>query len=101
MAQTVTPQRRSRPACRITGHAGGIRAIEAQRTRARRARTGRGAPGRPWGRGDMSGEARGAQELVGLQVLTIAEGKRLGTISRLLVRREERSVAAVGIGGGA
>jgi sporulation protein YlmC with PRC-barrel domain len=49
----------------------------------------------------MSGEARGAQELVGLQVLTIAEGKRLGTISRLLVRRQERSVDAVGIGGGA
>jgi sporulation protein YlmC with PRC-barrel domain len=49
----------------------------------------------------MSAEARGAQELVGLPVLTIAEGKRLGAISRLLIRREERAVAAVGIGGGA
>lgn len=49
-------------------------------------------------RGD---ELRGAQELVGLPVLTIAEGKRLGSISRVLIRREERSVDAVGIGGGA
>jgi sporulation protein YlmC with PRC-barrel domain len=49
----------------------------------------------------MSTEARGAQALVGLPVLTIAEGKRLGSISRLLVRREERAVEAVGIGGSA
>lgn len=45
--------------------------------------------------------SRGAQELMGLPVLTIAEGKRLGAISRLLIRREARSVEAVGIGGGA
>src|ERR1043166_318022 len=49
----------------------------------------------------MSAEARGAQELMGLPVLTIAEGKHLGSISRLLVRREAREVSAVGIGGGA
>jgi uncharacterized protein YrrD len=49
----------------------------------------------------MSEEARGAQELMGLPVLTIAEGKKLGSISRLLVRRETRSLVAVGIGGGA
>jgi uncharacterized protein YrrD len=48
----------------------------------------------------MSEEARQAQELMGLPVLTLAEGKRLGSISRLLVRRETRSVEAVGIGGG-
>jgi sporulation protein YlmC with PRC-barrel domain len=48
----------------------------------------------------MSEEARGAQELMGLPVLTIAEGKHLGTISRLLVHREVRSLVAVGIGGG-
>jgi sporulation protein YlmC with PRC-barrel domain len=49
----------------------------------------------------MNEEARRAQELMGLPVLTIAEGKRLGSISRLLVRREARAVEAVGIGGGA
>jgi uncharacterized protein YrrD len=49
----------------------------------------------------MSEEARKAQELMGLPVLTVAEGKQLGAISRLLVRRETRSVEAVGIGGGA
>ena len=49
----------------------------------------------------MSEEARKAQELMGVPVLTIAEGKNLGTISRLLVRRETRSLEAVGIGGGA
>ena len=38
---------------------------------------------------------------MGLPVLTIAEGKHLGAISRLLVRPETRSVEAVGIGGGA
>lgn len=43
---------------------------------------------------------RGARELIGLPVLTIAEGKRLGEISRLLIRREDRSVEAIGIGGG-
>jgi sporulation protein YlmC with PRC-barrel domain len=48
----------------------------------------------------MNEEARRAQELMGLPVLTIAEGKRLGSISRLLVRREARAVEAVGIGGG-
>jgi sporulation protein YlmC with PRC-barrel domain len=42
-----------------------------------------------------------AQELIGLPVLTIAEGKRLGAISRILIRREERALEAVGIGGGA
>ena len=49
----------------------------------------------------MSEEARKSQELMGLPVLTIAEGKHLGAISRLLVRQETRSVEAVGIGGGA
>ena len=49
----------------------------------------------------MSEEARAAQELMGLPVLTIGEGKNLGSISRLLVRRETRSLVAVGIGGGA
>jgi uncharacterized protein YrrD len=49
----------------------------------------------------MSEEARKAQELMGLPVLTVAEGKHLGSISRLLVNRETRSVVAVGIGGGA
>src|SRR5437879_2139490 len=49
----------------------------------------------------MSEEARKSQELMGLPVLTIAEGKHLGAISRLLVRPETRSVEAVGIGGGA
>jgi sporulation protein YlmC with PRC-barrel domain len=38
---------------------------------------------------------------MGLPVLTIAEGKHLGAISRLLVNREARLVEAVGIGGGA
>jgi uncharacterized protein YrrD len=37
---------------------------------------------------------------MGLPVLTIAEGTRLGSISRLLVRRDARAVEAVGIGGG-
>jgi uncharacterized protein YrrD len=49
----------------------------------------------------MSEEARKAHELMGLPVLTVAEGKHLGAISRLLVNRETRSVEAVGIGGGA
>ena len=49
----------------------------------------------------MSEEARKAQELMGLPVLTVADGKHLGAISRLLVNREARSVVAVGIGGGA
>lgn len=49
----------------------------------------------------MSEKASRTQELIGLPVLTIAEGKRLGSISRLLVNREARSVEAVGIGGGA
>lgn len=49
----------------------------------------------------MSEEASRTHELMGLPVLTVAEGKHLGTISRLLVNRETRSVAAVGIGGGA
>lgn len=49
----------------------------------------------------MSEEAREAQQLMGLPVLTIAEGKNLGTISRLLVHRETRAVEAVGVGGGA
>jgi uncharacterized protein YrrD len=44
---------------------------------------------------------RGAQELVGLPVLAVAEGKRLGSISRILIRREARAVEAVGIDGGA
>jgi len=48
----------------------------------------------------MIEEARRTQELMGLPVLTIAEGERLGSISRLLVGRETRSVKAVGIGGG-
>ena len=47
----------------------------------------------------MSEEVK-VQELIGLPVLTIAEGKHLGSISRLLVRRETRSIEAVGIGGG-
>lgn len=49
----------------------------------------------------MSEKSYSTQELMGLPVLTIAEGKRLGSISRLLVNRETRSVEAVGIGGGA
>jgi uncharacterized protein YrrD len=49
----------------------------------------------------MSEEGRKSQELMGLPVLTVAEGKHLGAISRLLVRRETRAVEAVGIGGGA
>jgi sporulation protein YlmC with PRC-barrel domain len=49
----------------------------------------------------MSEEARTAQQLMGLPVLTIAEGRNLGSISRLLIRRETRSLEAVGIGGGA
>jgi len=49
----------------------------------------------------MTEEARKTQELMGLPVLTVSEGKRLGVISRLLVRRESLSVEAVGIGGGA
>src|SRR3954451_19756526 len=49
----------------------------------------------------MSEEGRKSQELMGLPVLTVAEGKHLGAISRLLVRRETRTVEAVGIGGGA
>jgi len=49
----------------------------------------------------MSEEARKAQELMGLPVLKVAEGKQFGAISRLLVNRETRSVEAVGIGGGA
>lgn len=49
----------------------------------------------------MSEEARRAQALMGLPVLTIAEGKHLGAITRLLVNRETRAVEAVGIGGGA
>src|ERR1700676_5323786 len=48
----------------------------------------------------MNEGARKAQELMGLPVLTVAEGKHLGAISRLLVRPETRSVEAVGIGGG-
>jgi cold-inducible RNA-binding protein len=44
---------------------------------------------------------RGAQELVGLPVLAVAEGKRLGSISRILIRREARAVEAVGVDGGA
>jgi uncharacterized protein YrrD len=49
----------------------------------------------------MSEEGHKSQELMGLPVLTVAEGKHLGPISRLLVRRETRTVEAVGIGGGA
>lgn len=43
---------------------------------------------------------RRARELVGLPVLTVAEGQQLGTISALRVQREERRVVAVAIGGG-
>jgi uncharacterized protein YrrD len=39
--------------------------------------------------------------LLGLSVIAIAEGKRLGQINTLLVRPEDRSVTAFGIGGGA
>ena len=49
----------------------------------------------------MNADVRKSQELMGLPVLTVAEGKHLGPISRLLVRPETRSVEAVGIGGGA
>lgn len=49
----------------------------------------------------MSAPARRARELIGLPVLSVAEGRQLGTISALRVRREARSVAAVAVGGGA
>lgn len=48
----------------------------------------------------MTDEARRARDLLGLPVLTVAEGQRLGQVGALLVRREDRSVAAVGIRGG-
>jgi uncharacterized protein YrrD len=44
---------------------------------------------------------RTARELIGLPVFSVAEGQRLGTVSGLLVRREDRVVEAVGVGGGA
>jgi uncharacterized protein YrrD len=43
---------------------------------------------------------RTARELIGLPVFSVAEGQNLGTVSGLLVRREDRTVEAVGIGGG-
>jgi len=49
----------------------------------------------------MSAQARRARELIGLPVLSVAEGQHLGTITALRVRREARSVAAVAVGGGA
>src|SRR5438067_11232842 len=49
----------------------------------------------------MSEKARWARELIGLPVLTVAEGQRLGTIVALFIDREARAVAAVSVGGGA
>src|SRR5712692_9523557 len=48
----------------------------------------------------MSAQARRAREVIGLPVLSVAEGQHLGTISALRVRREERAVAAVAVVGG-
>jgi uncharacterized protein YrrD len=47
----------------------------------------------------MSDETRRACDLLGLPVYAAQEGKRLGEIRSLLVRREDSTVAAVGIEG--
>ena len=48
----------------------------------------------------MSAQTQRARELIGRPVLSVAEGEHLGTISGLRVRRDQRSVAALAIGGG-
>ena len=47
----------------------------------------------------MSVRIRQAQDLLGMPVYSIAEGKHLGDIRTLLVDRQERAVGAVGVGG--
>jgi uncharacterized protein YrrD len=47
----------------------------------------------------MQDAARAGRDLLGLPVLSITEGKRIGQVSALLVRREDRTVAAIGISG--
>lgn len=44
-----------------------------------------------------NGERRG-RDLIGMPVYTIAEGRRLGEVTSLLVRREDATVAAIRIG---
>jgi uncharacterized protein YrrD len=48
----------------------------------------------------MSTTSRKVEELMGLPVFSVHEGQRLGNVSGVLVRREERVVEAVGVGGG-
>jgi uncharacterized protein YrrD len=49
----------------------------------------------------MNSQMRWAKELMGLPVLSVAEGQRLGTISALFIDRDARAVAAIGVSGGA
>jgi uncharacterized protein YrrD len=48
----------------------------------------------------MSTKTRRIEELLGLPVLSVHEGQKLGTISGVLIRREDRTVEAIGVGGG-
>jgi uncharacterized protein YrrD len=48
----------------------------------------------------MSTTSRKVEELIGLPVFSVHEGQKLGTISGVLIRREERAVEAIGVGGG-
>ena len=45
----------------------------------------------------IEGERRG-KDLIGMPVITIQEGRRLGEVTALLVRREDATVAAIRIG---
>jgi sporulation protein YlmC with PRC-barrel domain len=48
----------------------------------------------------MTQELRNASDLLRLTVLSVSEGKRLGEIDGLLVRRETRTLAALAVGSG-
>ena len=48
----------------------------------------------------MSGVTRAARDLLGMPVYSEAEGKRLGQIASLHVRRQDRALAYVGVSGG-
>src|SRR5215212_8735767 len=48
----------------------------------------------------MSTTSRAIEAVVGLPVFSVHEGQRLGSVSGVLIRLEERAIEAVGIGGG-
>lgn len=49
----------------------------------------------------MTQELRNAGDLLGLNVLSVSEGRRLGQVDGLMVGRESRAIAALVVGSGA